>query len=148
METQRIVNLLNSYENEYSKFATKRQYVIDSERKEEYSHHNPIKFLSKPIESNLCDYSDAYILVTRDIAVTGGNTNTKEAFKNCASYEKCLTEIDGTLVDEADFINIAVPMKIRLNTVTTILILQEAYGNLKEMKQILTRMYEMQTVLH
>ena len=148
METQRIVNLLNSYENEYSKFATKRQYVIDSERKEEYSHHNPIKFLSKPIESNLCDYSDAYILVTRDIAVTGGNTNTKEAFKNCASYEKCLTEIDGTLVDEADFINIAVPMKIRLNTVTTILILQEAYGNLKEMKQILTRMYAMQTVLH
>ena len=145
---QRIVNLLNSYENEYSKFATKRQYVIDSERKEEYSHHNPIKFLSKPIESNLCDYSDAYILVTRDIAVTGGNTNTKEAFKNCASYEKCLTEIDGTLVDEADFINIAVPMKIRLNTVTTILILQEAYGNLKEMKQILTRMYAMQTVLH
>ena len=148
METQRIVNLLNSYENEYSKFATKRQYVIDSERKEEYSHHNPIKFLSKPIESNLCDYSDAYILVTRDIAVTGGNTNTKEAFKNYASYEKCLTEIDGTLVDEADFINIAVPMKIRLNTVTTILILQEAYGNLKEMKQILTRMYAMQTVLH
>ena len=90
--------------------------------------------MTKPIESNLCDYSDAYILVTRDIAVTGGNTNTKEAFKNYASYEKCLTEIDGTLVDEADFINIAVPMKIRLNTVTTILILQEAYGNLKEMK--------------
>ena len=45
-----------------------------------------------------------------------------------------MTEIDGALVDEADFINIAVPMKIRLNTVTTILILQEAYGNLKEMK--------------
>ena len=134
METQKIVNLLNSSENEYWKFATKKWYVIYNETKGEYWHHNPIKFLTKPIESNLCDYSDAYILVTRDIAVTGGNTNTKEAFKNCASYEKCLTEIDGTLVDEADFINIAVPMKIRLNTVTTILILQEAYGNLKEMK--------------
>ena len=71
METQKIVNLLNSSENEYSKFATKQWYVIDSETKSEYSHHNPIKFLTKRIESSLCDYSDAYILVTGDIAVTG-----------------------------------------------------------------------------
>ena len=32
------------------------------------------------------------------------------AFKNCTSFEKCSTEIDGTLVDEADFINITMPM--------------------------------------
>ena len=31
-------------------------------------------------------------------------------FKNCAPFEKCSTEIDGTLVDEANFINIAMPM--------------------------------------
>ena len=31
METQKIVNLLNSSENECSKFATKKWYVIDSE---------------------------------------------------------------------------------------------------------------------
>ena len=70
METQKIVNLLNDSNNENSKFATKKWYVIDSESKGNYSHHNPIKFLTKSIESSLCDYSDAYILVTGNIAVT------------------------------------------------------------------------------
>ena len=110
METQKIVNLLNSSENENSKFATKKWYVIDSESKGNYSHHDPIKFLTKSIESSLCDYSDAYILVTGNINVTGGDNNTKVAFKNCAPFEKCSTEIDGTLVDEANFINITMPM--------------------------------------
>ena len=36
---------------------------------------------NKVIKSNLCDYSDAYILVTGDITATGGNQNTKVAFK-------------------------------------------------------------------
>ena len=110
METQKIVNLLNSSENEYSKFATKKWYVIDSESKGNYSHHDPIKLLTKSIESSLCDYSDAYVLVTGDITVTGGNANTKVAFKNCAPFNKCRTEINGTFVDEADFISIAMPM--------------------------------------
>ena len=35
-----------------------------------YSHHDPIELLTKLIESSLCDYADAYILVTGDIAVT------------------------------------------------------------------------------
>ena len=73
-----------------------------------YLHHDPIKFLTKSIESSVCDYSDAYVLVTGDITVTGGNTNTKVAFKNCASFQKCRTESNDTFVDEADFINIAV----------------------------------------
>ena len=36
-----------------------------------------IKFETKVIKSNLCDYSDAYILVTGDITATGGDANTK-----------------------------------------------------------------------
>ena len=70
METQKIVNLLNSSENGYLKFATKKWYIIDNETKGGYSHENPIKFLTSSIESSLCDYSDAYILVTANIAVT------------------------------------------------------------------------------
>ena len=53
METQKVVNLLNSSENEYSKFETKKWYIIDSETKSSYSHHDPIKFLTKSIESSL-----------------------------------------------------------------------------------------------
>ena len=35
---------------------------------------------------------------------------TQAAFKNCATFEKFSTEIDGTLVDEKNFINITMPM--------------------------------------
>ena len=31
-------------------------------------------------------------------------------FKNCAPFEKCSIQIDGTLADEANFINIAIPL--------------------------------------
>ena len=50
METQKILNLLNDIDNKNSKFATKQWYVIDSESKGNYSHHDPIKFLTKSIE--------------------------------------------------------------------------------------------------
>ena len=49
---------------------------------------------------------DAYILVTRNITTTPNNAGIQVIFKNCAPFEKCSTEIDGTVVNEADFINI------------------------------------------
>ena len=108
METQKIENLLNNSDNENSKFATKEWYVIDSKTSGAYLEDDPIKFLTKSIESSLCDYSDAYILVTGNI-ISGGN-GTKAAFKNCAPFRKCRTEINETFIDEADHINIAMPM--------------------------------------
>ena len=77
METQKIVNLLNSSDNENSKFATKKWYTIDSESKSNSLPDNEIKFLTSSLESNLCDYSEAYILVTGNINITGGNNDTK-----------------------------------------------------------------------
>ena len=38
------------------------------------------------------------------------NANTKVAFKNCATFKNCRTEINVTFVVYADFINIAMPM--------------------------------------
>ena len=49
METQDIVNLLNGSNNENSRFATKKWYVIDSESKINYSTDEEIKFLTRPI---------------------------------------------------------------------------------------------------
>ena len=51
----------------------RKWYVIDSESRGNYSPVNRIKFLTSSLESSLCDYSDAYILVKGNIAVTGGN---------------------------------------------------------------------------
>ena len=72
------------------------------------------------IKSGLCDYSDAYILVTGNITVKRRNAAdtadialgaiTQVAFKNCTPFEKCRTEINKTFVDETNFINIAMPI--------------------------------------
>ena len=85
-------------------------YVIDSESKGVYSHENPIKFLISLLESSLCNYYDAYVFVTGNIAVTGANNNTKVEIKNCAPIRKCRTEINETFINEAEHINIAMPM--------------------------------------
>ena len=102
--------MLNNTENEYSKFATKNWYIIDSESKGNYSHENPMKFLASSLESSLCDYSDVYILVTGNITATPNTAATQVVFKNCAPFEKYRTEINETFIDETDFINIAMPM--------------------------------------
>ena len=76
METQKTVNLLNGSENDNSKFSTKKWYIIDSQSKGNFSQNNEIKFLTRSIESNLCDYSDAYILVTGNITATPNTAAT------------------------------------------------------------------------
>ena len=84
METQKIINLLNDSSNEESKFATKKWYVIDSQTaKGKYKQGDTIKFETETIKSSLCDYSDAFILVTGNITVNADN-NKDVAFKNCA----------------------------------------------------------------
>ena len=45
-----------------------------------------------------------------NISVTGGDANTKVAFKNCSPFKKCRTEINETFVDNAEHVNIAMPM--------------------------------------
>ena len=60
------------------------------------------------MESSPSDYSDAHVLVTGNIAVVGANNNTKAAFKCCASFSKCTTEINETFIDEAE--HIVMPM--------------------------------------
>ena len=88
----------------------KKRNIIDSESKGNYSHENPIKFLTKSIESSLCYYSDAYILVTRSITSIPNNAVTQVIFRNCAPFKDCITEISDMFVDYADFINITMPM--------------------------------------
>ena len=96
----------------------KKWYIIGSESNGNYSKHEQINFLTRSIESSLCDYSDAYILVTGNIAVKKKNDAdtdniditraTQVVFKNCAPFKKCRTEINETF--EAEHINFAMPM--------------------------------------
>ena len=110
METQKIIKLLNDSSNEESKFATKKWYLIDSQTtKGKYKQGNPIQFETETIKSSFCDYSDAFILVTGNIAVTANN-NTDLAFKNCTPFSTCKTVIDDVFVDEANHIYTAILM--------------------------------------
>ena len=97
MEIQKIINLLGDADNESSKFATRKWYVINDQNNTDYGdgdeNGTTIKFETKVIKSNLCGYSDAYILVTGDITATGGDANTKVAFKNCSRFTKCIIHI-------------------------------------------------------
>ena len=69
--------------------------VISDQNNTEHGEGNEndtsIKFETKVIKSNLCEYSNAYILVTGDITATGGKANTKAAFRNCAPFTRCAT---------------------------------------------------------
>ena len=110
METQKIINLLNDSSNEESKFATKKWYVIDSQTtKGKYKQGDTIKFETETIKSSLCDYSDAFILVTGDITVTA-NSNTDVGFKNCAPFSICKTEINNGFIDKENHVHVVMPM--------------------------------------
>ena len=92
MDTQTIPNLFGNVDNESSKFPTRKWYVINDQNNTVYGKGNEdsrtVKFESRIIKSNLRDYSDAYIVVTGDITATGGNADTRVAFKKlCSIYE-------------------------------------------------------------
>ena len=98
METQKIADWLGDADNESSKFATRKWYVINDQSNTNYGEGNEndttIKFQTKVIKSNLCDYSDAYILLTGDIADTRVDEDTRDAFKNCTPFTKRITHIN------------------------------------------------------
>ena len=70
------------------------------------------------LRSSLCDYSYAYILVKGNISInnTAGagaaanNTNKKVTFKNCAPFTNCISKIKNTQIDNAEYIDIVIPM--------------------------------------
>ena len=64
IEAQKFANLLGDANNESSKFATRKWHVIIYLNNTDYDNDATTKFETKVIKSNLCDYSDAYILVT------------------------------------------------------------------------------------
>ena len=62
MEYQKIINLLDNTTNQTTKFRTKHWVEINDELRKTYNEDNQIRFKTSVLRSNLCDYSDAYIL--------------------------------------------------------------------------------------
>ena len=65
------------------------------------------------LRSELFDYSNAYIVVEKTVAVTNSDDNAydkKLAFKNNAPFISCISKINNTLIDNAEDLDIVMPM--------------------------------------
>ena len=118
MEYQKIANLLNNKSNQPSKFRKRNWVEINDEIRSEYSPNKQIRFKTTMLRSSLCDYSEAYILVKGNIAInnnagagaTANNISKKVIFKNCAPFTSCISKINNTQMDNAEYIDIVMPM--------------------------------------
>ena len=120
MEHQKIANLIDDTSNQQSKFRTKNWVEINDGSRGAYNAASQIKFKTTMLKSSLCDYRDAYILVKRTITINGRGADAAArqaderdkgvAFKNCAPFLNCISEINNTQIDNAKDIDIVMPM--------------------------------------
>ena len=121
MEYDKINNLLLSEESEkLSKFVT-REYVKVNSLSGTHNENKSIRFKTPMLRSDLCDYSDVYILVNGTITVTanGDNNNANNIrdkrnrpliLKNNAPFVSCITRINGELIEDTEDSDIVMPM--------------------------------------
>ena len=65
------------------------------------------------LRSDLCDYSDAYIVVKGTITVTdpdNAKRNKSVAFKNNAPFINCVSKVNGVQIDIAEDLGVIMPM--------------------------------------
>ena len=146
MEYQNMANLIDDASNQPFKFRAKNWVEINYESRGTYNVNSQIKFKTTMLNSSLCDYSDAYILVKGKITITGRGADVaaKQAddrdkavtFKNCAPFTNCISEINNTQVDNAKDIDIVMPM-YNLIEYSDNMQKQKVYGNILEMNQMI-----------
>ena len=65
------------------------------------------------LRSDLCDFSDAYIVVKGTITVVepeNAKRNKAVAFKNNAPFINCISKINGIQIDNVEDLDVAMPM--------------------------------------
>ena len=119
MEYDKINNLLLSEDNEsekLSKFVT-REYVKVNSLSNAYNENKSIRFKTSMLRSNLCDYSDVNGTIT--VMAPGANNNANNIrdkrnrpviLKNNAPFVSCITRVNGELIEDADALDIVMPM--------------------------------------
>ena len=118
MEYQKLIYLLDNTSDKPFKFRTKIWIEINGNIIGTYSPNKEIKFKTAMLRSSLCDFRDAYIPVKGNITVNNAagagapanNTNKKVIFKNCAPFIKCINKTNNTQIDNAEYIDIVMPM--------------------------------------
>ena len=112
--------MIEDTSNQPSKFRTKNWVEISDESRGACNVNSQIKFKTTTLKSSLCDYSNAYILVKWIITIAGAGDDAAArqaderdkgvAFKNCALFTNCISEINNTEVDNTKDIDIIMAM--------------------------------------
>ena len=120
MEYQKIADLIDDTSNQPSKFRTKNWVEINDYSRGKHNANSQIKFKTPILKSSLCDYDDAYIFVKGKTAIAGagGDAAARQAderdkgvaFKNCAPFTNCISEINNTQIHNAKDIEIVMSM--------------------------------------
>ena len=118
MENQKKINLLNKDKTDSKHFATKKWYIINDENNtnngvnKDTGADNPdtIKYDTRVLKPNVCDYAEAYILVYGSIRADAANDDIRLALKNCVPFTKCNLEINDEHVDTSENLDIVIPM--------------------------------------
>ena len=118
MENQKIINLLGKSDTDSKHFAVEKWHIVNDENNTNYGVNkdtgadNPdtIKYDTRVLKPNLCDYAEAYMLVDGTFRATNAVNATRLALKNCASFTKCNLEINDDKVDTAENLDIVMLM--------------------------------------
>ena len=92
-----------------SKFVTRKWNILNDNSKASYDVANEIIYNAEVLKSSHCDYNNAYILGRGNITIKG-HPLTQVTFKNCATFTKCITKIDGTTTDYPEDLYLVIPM--------------------------------------
>ena len=173
IEFQITVNFLDitSDDKDFPKFVTKKWIEVCDQSGGNYSPNKEIRIKTSMLRSDLCNYSDAYIVVNGNIIVnkkaltaddieepnnTAANvsaTNTandnsfgekKLGFKNNAPFIKCVSKINRVKIDNAEDLDVVMSMYKYVNTVKIIEKQQKVCGIIIEMNQIVVQMLTLQ----
>ena len=113
MEFNKINNLLGDPSNKVPRFVTKKWIGINPQSKE-FNTSKEIRFKTPMLRSDLSDYSEAYVWVKGNViadnAAGNNNFNRRFAFKNNAPFISCISKINGKLVENAEDLDVVMPM--------------------------------------
>ena len=114
-EFQKIVNFLDitSDDKDLPRFVTKKWIEVYDQSGGNYNVNKKIRIKTSMLKSDLCDFSDAYIVVKETITFTNpdnGKRNKSLAFKNNAPFINFISKINGVKIDNAEDLDVVMPM--------------------------------------
>ena len=116
MEFQKIANFLDTtfLDKDLPRFVTKKWIEVYDQSEKNYSPNKEIRIKASMLRSDLCDFSDAYIVVEGDITLEGDNNANKRnknlAFKNNAPFINCISKINSLKIDNAEDLDVVILM--------------------------------------